>query len=101
TFEAGGDEANVGADAGRLDAGDELAWPAPLPGTIRELMEAAHRRLHLCSPQVALLAPRRRYSQELRVDGEADDVVAAQGFQQRQSGLAAVVTVAAHQDRDM
>src|SRR5690606_8549724 len=101
TFEVGDDEANVGADAGRLDAGDELAWPAPLPGTIRELMEAAHRRHPPRSAQVALRSPRRGDLQQLRVDGEADDVVAAEALQQRQCGLAAVVAVAANQDGDV
>ena len=47
------------------------------------------------------LTPGRRDLQQLRVDGEADDVVAAHGLQQRQRGLAAIVAVAAHQDRDV
>ena len=48
-----------------------------------------------------MLAPGRRDLQQLRVDGEADDVVAAHRLQQRQRGLAAIVAVAAHQDRDV
>ena len=64
-------------------------------------MEAAYGRLHPRSAHIALLTPGRRDLQQLRVDGEADDVVAAHGFQQRQRGLAAIMAVAAHQDRDV
>ena len=48
-----------------------------------------------------MLAPRCGDLEELGVDGEAEDVVAAHGFQQRQRGLAAIVAVAAHQDLDV
>ena len=47
------------------------------------------------------VAPGRRDLQQLRVDGKADDVVAAHGFQQRQRGLAAIMAVAPHQDIDV
>lgn len=60
TFEARHDEADVGTECGRLDAGYELARPAPLARSLRELMEAAHGRLELRAAPVALLAPRRR-----------------------------------------
>jgi hypothetical protein len=43
---------------------------------VGELVEAAHRRLHLQAAHVALAAPGHRDLQELGVDGEAEDVVA-------------------------
>ena len=100
-FEVGDDEAHVSAHGRRLDACDELARPAPLAGPVGQLMEAAHRRLPLRAPHVALGAPGCRDLQQLGVDGKADDVVAAHGFQQRQRGLAAIVAVAPHQDLDV
>ena len=63
-------------------------------------MDAAYRRSPLRAPHVALIAPGCRDLQQLRVDGKADDVVAAHGFQQRQRGLTAIVAVAPHQDFD-
>jgi hypothetical protein len=39
--------------------------------------------------------------QQLRVDGEADDIVATYGLQQHQRGLAAIMPVAAYQDLDV
>ena len=100
-LEVGDDEARVGAQVRRLDTGDELARAAPLAGLVGQLMEAAHRRLHPRAALLALLAPGRGDLEELGVDGEAEDVVAAHGFQQRQRGLAAIVAVAAHQDLDV
>ena len=48
----------------------------------------------------AMIAPRRRDLQELGIDGEAEDVIAAHSFQQSQRGLAAIVAVTTYQDLD-
>lgn len=67
TLEARHDEADVGAECGRLDAGDELARPAPFARLIAEPVEAAHGRLELRAAPIALLAPRRAISSSLEL----------------------------------
>src|SRR5262245_49848263 len=80
TGDAGDDEARVRAEAGGLDAGNELALAAPFATLIGQLMEATYDRLMFGSARLALRAPGCCNLEELGVNGEADDVVAAHRF---------------------
>ena len=99
-LEVGDDEARVAAQVRRLDTGDELARAAPLAGLVEQLMEIAVPSASSTNGAHRIACATAPRSQELGVAGEAEDVVAAHGFQQRQRRLAAIVAVTAHQDVD-
>jgi hypothetical protein len=71
------DEERIGAEIGRLDAGNHLVLSTPTSASLLELMEATHLALVLGASDIALGKPGRSDLLQLLIDGEAAAVVTA------------------------